>query len=320
MISVVIPTWNGREHLARCLPSLQSQTVKDFQVLVVDNGSKDGTTAFLAEKFPKVKVIALKKNYGFSAAVNKGIAASSGEFIAILNNDTQTEQHWLEQLLQAAKENPGVGAFASKILSLTNPKIIDSAGDAYGRTGMAWNIGRGCPDGPAFDETRWVFGAAGCAAFYRRSFLDEVGWFDEDFFAFYEDVDLAFRGQLLGKKCLYVPSAIVFHQGGGTLKHLSPMHIYYCSRNAPLVLIKNMPGRLLLKNFPRIAWTYTKHFVRHFIQKGHTWGVVRGYGSALVNIPGMISKRASIQHTRRISDKELEGLFQCHPQIPATSR
>ncbi len=309
LISVVIPTWNGKHHLVRCLPSLQSQTLQDFEIIVVDNGSTDGTAVFLQEKFSNVTVIALQKNHGFSAAVNKGIAAASGEFIAVLNNDTQADKHWLEQLLRAATQNPGAHAFASKILSLANPSIIDAASDGYSRSGMAWNVGRGNPDGPQFDEPRWAFGASGCAAFYRRAFLDEVGCFDEDLFAFYEDVDLALRGQLLGRQCLYVPSAVVFHQGGGTLKHLSPMHIYFCSRNAPLVLLKNMPARLLLKNLPVILWTYAKHFVRHLFWKGHTWGVLKGYGSALINFPKTLRKRKAIQKSRRITDTHLQTML-----------
>ena len=306
MISVLIPNWNGKPHLAGCLPSLQAQAFRDFEIIVVDNGSVDGSVAYVQTHFPNTRLIALPENRGFSAAINAGIGQARGEFIALLNNDTGTHPGWLEALSAAAAKNPTVDCFASKILCLTEPSILDSAGDGYSRRGMAWNIGKGLPDSGTWDQPRWVFGASGAAAFYRRRFFDKIGLFDEDLFAFYEDVDLAFRGQLLQKKCLYVPDAIVFHRGGGTVAHHSSNNLFYCSRNAILVLAKNMPARLLLKNSVMIFFTYARHFLRHLARKGHRLSILKGYASALTHLPKALAKRPGIQRGRCLLDRELE--------------
>jgi GT2 family glycosyltransferase len=315
-LSVVLPTWNGLQHLKLCLPSLTSQSFADFEIIVVDNGSGDGTRDYLRRHHPLIKVIGFESNRGFSPAVNAGIRQAQGKYIVLLNNDTQVDPQWLQELVHAAETNEHVDCFASKILRLEDPLLLDSAGDAYDRRGMAWNIGRGHRDGPSFNKPKSVFSVCAAASLYRRRFFEEVGLFDEDFFAFYEDVDLGFRGQLMKRQCLYVPTAIVHHQGGGTFRHLSNAHLYYCTRNAVLVLVKNMPTILFLQNFFRIGLAYTRHFLGHFWRSGQRWGVLSGYVAACLYLPKMFPKRYRNQRRRQITNTELQALLKSQESLP----
>ncbi len=315
MISVVIPNWNGKHHLELCLPTLQRQTMRDFEIIVVDNGSHDGSVAFLREQFPKTRLISLPENRGFSAAVNAGIKAASGDLIALLNNDTEADACWLEELQAAADMHPGISCFASRVLCVPDRGLVDSAGDGYNLCGTAWNFGKGKPDGPFFDQPRAVFGASGAASFYRRAFFDEIGLFDEDFFAYYEDVDLAFRGQLAGKQCRYVPAAKVFHRGGGTMARHSRDNLFYCSRNALWVLAKNFPMPLLLKCAPAIALRYMRHFARYFFRPLLGLSVLHGYAAALAHLPTALRKRPRIQQKRLVPLKNLEDMLRMQENI-----
>lgn len=213
LASVVIPNWNGEVFLSACLGSLAQQTYKHFEVVLVDNASTDDSLALVEKEFPWVKVIPLRENRGFAAALNEGVRRSHGQHIAPLNNDTEVASHWLEELVRALDSHPEVGICASKMLGLPDGEIIDSAGDGYCRYGFAFKIGRGELDRGQYDTFRNVFGASGGAALYRRSVLEDVGLFDEDFFMQCEDVDLSFGAQLRGYSCLYVPKAIAYHVG-----------------------------------------------------------------------------------------------------------
>ncbi len=313
--TIVIPSWNGKHHLTRCLPSLRDQTCRNFEVLVVDNGSCDGTKEFLTQHHHEVCCIALDKNYGFSRAVNEGIRRAHADLIILLNNDTQANPRWLEALLRAARHHPEASIFASKILAVTDRLTLDSAGDGYSRSGMAWNIGRGRPDSPLFGAPRWVFSACAAGALYRKNVFTEVGLLDEDFFAFYEDVDLGFRAQLLNRKCLYVPAAILYHDRGATIRSHEAALVYHCTRNALLTLIKNMPAALLVKNLPRILLAQVRHFGRHIVKKNHWKATLCGYASALKALPRTWAKRRHIQRTRTVSNAQLEDLFKSQEEF-----
>ena len=197
-MSVVVTNWNGRQWLPTCLGALEAQSFQDFEVIVVDNGSTDGSVEYLEECFPWARVIANESNIGFPAAVNQGIRASEGVYLVTLNNDTSADPDWLAALVGPAESDSGVGMCASKMLFSERPQTINSTGICIDRTAIAWDRHGGQPDDPGDRQPAEVFGACAGAALYRRRMLDETGLFDGDFFAYLEDVDLAWRGRRAG--------------------------------------------------------------------------------------------------------------------------
>ena len=250
MISVVILNFNGKRYLEACLTSVLSQTFKDFEVIVVDNGSSDGSAEYLETHFPLVNVVKNKKNLGFAEGTNTGIRQARGEYILTLNNDTQMYNRFLECLEQVMKSDKSVGMCAPKMLFYDGR--INSAGICLSRSGAAWDRGMSEPDTGQYDSQEEVFGPCAGAALYRKEMLDEIGLFDEDFFLYMEDVDLAFRGRLAGWKCIYVPDAKVHHVYGGTTGFGSDLSVYYGNRNLLWYVAKDFPGRLLIKSLPLI--------------------------------------------------------------------
>jgi GT2 family glycosyltransferase len=248
--SLIIVNWNGRDLLEDCLPSLENQTITAEEIIVVDNGSNDDSVEFLKISFPSVKVVALDKNYGFAKANNIGIRLASGPRIALLNNDTVVDSKWLEELNHALDNHPEVGFCASKMLMYRDPNIIDSAGDMLG-IAKAYKRGHGRPNGTEFNEPEYVFGACAGAAIYRSEMLNDIGLFDETFVTNLEDVDLSFRAQLVGYKCMYVPSAVVYHKVGETKRRIGWTD-RLTQRNNKLMWLKNAPGWLLIKYAPQV--------------------------------------------------------------------
>ena len=204
-ISVIIPNFNGQRFLKTCLDSLRKQSYQDFEVIVVDNGSTDGSIKYIAENYPEVRIIPLIKNFGFSRAVNEGIKVSRGKYIALLNNDTEADPEWLKELYYALERNPELGFCASRMINYYHRDILDGAGDCFPRSCRPFKRAIG---NEGYNITKLVFGASAGAALYKKELFETVGYFDEDFFAYFEDVDLSLRAQLLGFKCLYVSTAI----------------------------------------------------------------------------------------------------------------
>ncbi|MCK4467746.1 MAG: glycosyltransferase family 2 protein, partial [Desulfobacterales bacterium] len=266
IVSVIIVNWNGRKFLSECLESLRQQAYRHFSIIFVDNGSNDGSIDFVIRNYPEVKTIALPRNVGFSVANNIAIKTVKTEYVALLNNDAVADPLWLKTLVEALEEHSEAGFAASKMLFYDNPEIIDRAGDAYTRAGTGLLRGRGM-NADSYNGRGWVFGACAGAALYRTRMLRDVGLFDEDFFLVYEDVDLSFRAQLRGYKCLYVPEAIVYHKGSGSIIYDSPTSVYYGHRNLEWVYIKNMPAGLILRTiFPHIIYDMAAFFF--FIARG----------------------------------------------------
>jgi len=256
--SLIIVNWNGRDLLEDCLPSLENQTITAEEIIVVDNGSNDDSVEFLKISFPSVKVVTLDKNYGFAKANNIGIRLASGSRIALLNNDTVVDSQWLEELNHALDNHPEVGFCASKMLMYRDPNIIDSAGDMLG-IAKAYKRGHGRPNGTEFNEPGYVFGACAGAAIYRSEMLNDIGLFDETFVTNLEDVDLSFRAQLVGYKCMYVPSAVVYHKVGETKRRIGWTD-RLTQRNNKLMWLKNAPGWLLIKYAPQVLSEETTKF------------------------------------------------------------
>jgi GT2 family glycosyltransferase len=288
-VSVIIVNWNGRQFLEPCLHSVEAQTFRDFEVIVVDNNSTDGSAELLERDFGWVRLIRNTDNKGFAAANNQGIAASAAPFVATLNNDTRPEPGWLSALVEAMKSDPGVGACASKMLFADRPGIINSAGIAMDRAGIAWDRLGGSRDRPDDTAPQEVFGACAGAALYRRTMLEQIGLFDADFFAYLEDVDLAWRAQAAGWRALYVPSARVTHHHSGTSIEGSPFKSRLLGRNKVWLLAKNYPWPQWVWYGP-IVLAYDLGSVMVALLQGDLNSAV-GRWWGLLELPSMLRKR-----------------------------
>jgi len=308
-VSVVIPNWNGA-HLLRdvCLPSLARQTYRDFSVVVVDNGSSDGSAQYVATAWPSVELVRLKRNHGFAGAVNRGIEASRSEFVALLNSDIELEPSWLEHAVAALDQQRSAGSVTGKILQFKDRALIASAGDTITWDAICDGRGRGQSDVGQFDAGEPVFSGTGAASLYRRSAFDVVGLFDEDFFAYLEDVDWGFRAQLAGFSCWYTPNARSYHMGRATTKRLSGALVFLLIRNTLWLAIKNFPAPVLLRNFPRILLVPGLRSYRN-LREGVIWPVAHAWLSAAAGLPKMLRRRRSIQSRRRVTIAELQRVI-----------
>jgi GT2 family glycosyltransferase len=324
-ISVIIANLNGEEYLPDCLRSLSAQTFTDFEVIVVDNGSTDGSLEILRRDFPWVRVLPLGENTGFAAGNNRGFLAAEGRYVATLNNDTIADSRWLEALHEAAEADSGTGMVASKILLGPEGSEIDSTGMLIYPDGMSRQRGRGEPDKGQFDTMEEVLFPSACAALYRCEMLEAAGFFDEDFFAYCEDADLGLRARLAGWKAVYAPRAVVRHLYSGTGGKYSAFKARLVERNHIWVLLKNMPARYILISPFYTAWRYMVQLYGLFSGKGSVARfaedsgmarllpvVIKAYGEALMRLPLMLRKRRNIWKQRRISPGEFADLLKRH--------
>jgi GT2 family glycosyltransferase len=308
-VTVVIPNWNGERFLDTCLSSLRRQIFRDFETILVDNGSTDGSLALVQRDFPDVRVVPLKENRGFSAAANAGIKASEASYVALLNNDTEQDPRWLAALVRHADEHPGAGFFASKLVNYHDRSMLDGAGDALRLSGLPYRLGHGERDRGQFEEPGYVFSACAAAALYRRAMLEDVGLFDEDFVSYCEDGDLGFRAQLAGYRCLYVPEAVVYHMGSAsTGGKRSATATRLGTRNSLSLLVKNLP----LPAAPHIAPFFLLEQLARLLTAaaaGALGAHVRGLAGAWRHLPLMLDKRRVIQGKKRVSDREIRNLL-----------
>jgi GT2 family glycosyltransferase len=300
-VSIIIVNWNGREHLEMCLPTVLSQTYQGFAVIVVDNGSTDGSTELLRSRFPSVGLIQNPRNLGFAAANNQAIQASDSPFIATLNNDTRAEPDWLKMLVSAMESHPRVGMCASKMLFADQPGVINSAGICLDRAAIAWDRLGGQPDNPAESETIPIFGPSAGAALYRRAMLDQIGLFDEKFFAYLEDVDLAWRAQRAGWKALYVPQARVYHLHSATGREGSPFKRRQLGRNKVWLIAKNYPTPALYRYFLAILF-FDLLAVGYSLLIQRDINAIRGRLEGLAGLSKMRRKRRMVQSQRAHTD------------------
>ncbi len=320
-VTVVVPNWNTRQYLGPCLESLRRQTFRDFETVLVDSASTDGSVGFVGQNFPEVRIVALPENRGFSGAVNAGIEASDSEFIALLNNDTEQDAGWLEALVRAAERRPEAGLFASKLVDFGDRSRLDGAGDAIRRSGLPYRLGHGEVDRGQFGREEFVFGACAAAALYRRGVFDEVGLFDEDFFAYCEDGDVSFRAQLAGFRCLYVPGAVVYHVGSvSTGGKRSATATRLGTRNGLLLLVKNLPGSFVLNYLPSIMLGQLSRLLVVSLSPGGPEAHLKGLAEAWSLLPRMLKKRKVIQGAKRVSDAYLRELLGRSSQRAAESR
>ena len=309
LVSVVIPNWNGAHHLATCLDSLRRQTYSPLEVIVVDNGSTDESLDLLARKYPETRLLALGENRGFAGACNAGMKAAKGEFIVLLNNDTEADIRWLTEVVAAFRRHPDAGLVASKMRLYAQRSTFHTAGDFYRINGIPGNRGVWQPDAGQYDREEEVFSANGGSAAYRRVMLDQIGPLDEDFFYSCEDVDLAWRAQLAGWRCIYAPRALIYHKlsatGGGATAS------FFDGRNFIYLLAKDYPGDLLRANWVailRAQWRITAEALRAW--RGHAARArLRGQMAGLIGIPGMLRKRRAVQRMRSVDRSYLERIL-----------
>jgi GT2 family glycosyltransferase len=303
-VSVVIVSWNGRRYLDACLRATEGQVGVRAEIILVDNGSTDGTAEFVRSTFPQVRVVRLDQNRGFAGGNNAGAHEARGEFLALLNNDTVPEPGWLVALLGAIDQRAGIALVTSRIVYMHDPGVVDSAGDGLLRAGAAFKWHHGERVDTA-ESPREVFGVCGAACLMPKAVFEELGGFDEEFFASHEDVDMSYRARLLGYRCWYVPGAVVRHHGSATLGTMSASAIFHGQRNVEWMYLKNTPLGLLIRTFPAHA-LYNAAAAVHFARRGRLGTFLRAKGAAMAGLPRVVGQRARIQRTRRVEGDAIE--------------
>ncbi len=294
-ISVVIPTYNGASYLQTCLESLNRQTLAPDEILIVDNASTDGSADVVRTLAPAALVLRQRENTGFAAAANAGIEAAAGEWIAVLNNDIELADNWLEECAAAARRHPAVAFVACRILDFADRSRVYSAGDCFLRAGFGYRRGQQLQDREEFTREREIFAACACAALYRKSLLAEVGGFDRRFFAYLEDVDLGLRLRAAGHFGIYTGAAVVHHHGGATSGgEFSSLAVRLRTRNSILLLCKSLPAGILARCLPMIAAGQLAWFAR-VLRRGKLGSYAAGLAAAIPQLPAMLRERRRIR-------------------------
>lgn len=308
-VYLVVLNWNGKDIVEACLDSLQNQSFK-AEIVVVDNGSIDGSDKTIESKYPSVHLIKKDKNYGFAGGVNIGISYSLGQgadAVALFNNDAVADKNWLEELVNALQGNPEVGIVTSKLMR-SDKKHLDSTGDFYSIRGIPFPRGRNTIDDGQFEKEELVFGASGGASLYRAALLKDIGLFDERFFAYYEDVDMSFRTQLAGWKVLYAPSAVAYHEVSATSSRLGNFAHFHSNKNFYFLYIKNMPTKLFFKYLPSFLYQAARSAASSFVHFK-----VFSYSKALffvvIYMPGVLVSRYKIQKSRKATVSYIDSLL-----------
>lgn len=306
-IGVVVPNLNGARFLPTCLDALRRQTRQPSEIVVVDDGSTDDSRSLLAASYPEIRMVTHATPLGVARGFNDGIRATGSEIVVLLNNDTEAEPDWLEELVRPLERDADVGMTASKLLLFDRRNVLHSAGDFFGRDGMPGSRGVWQEDRGQFDRDLEPFGACGGAAAYRRSLFDQIGLFDEALRSYCEDVDLNFRARLVGRRCRFVPSARVYHRlsatGGGSTAS------YYVGRNVLWVLAQDLPTALLGKYWPKILarqLSICQEALRHWREPAAR-ARLRGQIDGLRGIARPLARRSQTQRQRRISIPALDA-------------
>jgi GT2 family glycosyltransferase len=302
LVSIIIIFWNGEKYLPECLGRLSFQTFRDFEIIIINNGSDRAMLDDLQDTGLRIRH--LKENLGFTVANNIGARLASGEWIVLLNADAYPEPSWLENLLKAAEQNPQYNFFSSRQIQYNDPHLLDGAGDEYHVSGLAWRRFYNQLENQYGLEQDEVFGACACAAMYRREDFLKAGGFDEDFFSYFEDVDLSFRLRLAGGRCLYVPEAAVYHVGSASTGKLSDFVVYHGHRNLVWTFVKDMPGILFWVCLP-LHFAMNIYFLISFTLRGKGDSILNAKWDALLGIPRMLKKRRKIQLARRASFRDI---------------
>ena len=325
-VSVVVVNLNRRDLLGRCLESLWKQAFTDFEVVVVDNGSSDGSLEFLRSlNEPRLQIVSLPINHGFAGGCNAGIRPARGRYIATLNNDAEAQPHWLRELVQGIESDAAVGMCASKILFHGDRTRIDKVGHLMYPDGLNHGRGSGESDHGQFERREEVLFPDAAAALYKREMLDVIGLFDELFFAYGDDADLGLRGRLAGWNCLYIPTAIVYHVHSATAGEFSPLKAFLIERNRIWVALKTFPLSLLIVSpfftFMRFAYhAYgslfmvgsSGRFAAQCSRSELALMILKAYWSGLKFVPEMWRSRRKIRRFARLSNRDFADLLRKH--------
>lgn len=323
LFSVIVLNWNGRHLLEECVDSVLSQTFRDYETMVVDNGSTDGSAEFVRGKYgDRVRVVPLPSNRGYVGAYNAAVPQSKGTFAILLNNDTRVEPGWLQAHADACARHPEAGMFTPKILEYDRRDVIDNTGHVIYRDGLARGRSRLEKDDGRFDAEEEVFYPSGCAGVYRREMLDRIGLFDETFFAFGEDTDIGLRGRVAGYPCYYVPLARLYHKYSATWGKYSPGKVFFVERNRLWILVKYFPLREIVLSPAYTAWRYFVHLrgilgkrgaSYRFTERYPAWRllltVLRAELAALGGLPHILAERRRLRGVRTVSGSEFRRLL-----------
>jgi GT2 family glycosyltransferase len=323
LFSVIIPNWNGKHFLAECIDSLREQTFRDFETILVDNGSTDGSAEFADKRYGDfIRIIRNEKNIGFTGGNNVGIRAARGEYVVLLNNDTWAEPTWLEELNQVTRMDPPIGMWASRVRSYYKRDQIEAVGELVYWDGLSRSRGQFEQERGQYERIEEIFFPPGCGGMYRKAVFEEIGLFDEDFFAYADDAEIGIRARLAGWKCLYVPAAIVYHKNSGTAGQYSPLKAFYVERNRFWITIKYFPLPLLLLSpsftvyrFGFQAYGALTHqgaagkFTRMYSAPKLMMILFKAYASGLFGLPRMWRKRRQLKALRKVSYGEIFRWF-----------
>lgn len=330
--AVIIANWNGKKHLKDCFDSLEKQSYRNFKIIFVDNGSEDGSADFVRENYSETEIIRLEKNTGFAKGYNIGIKKALEDkkikYVIVLNNDTKLHEKFIENMIDCSRRYPEAASIQPKVLNFFDREKIDCAGILLSVDGVATNRGYGEKDGKRYSEETEIFGATGAASLFSRRALEktklsEGEYFDNSHFAFYEDVDLAWRLRLAGFRSFYCPKAVVYHVHSATAGQISGFKAYYLNRNRFFTLIKNYPlcrlAAILLFLTPV---RYIFLLFRVIMKKGRKGvefsgqskimvakEILRAWGSVVANTPNLLKKRRAIQKNKKVSCGETRRWF-----------
>ncbi len=325
--AVIIVNWNGKKYLKDCLDSLRAQTYKNFKVVFVDNGSDDGSVAYVREKYPEADIKEISRNVGFAAGSNLGIRQALKQeeigLIVVLNNDTKLDENYLAEIIACAKKHPDAGSIQPKVVNFFERDLIDCAGIYITRDGTAHNRGYG-KSAKKYSEEKEIFGANGTASLFTRQALEKTElksgeYFDKDYFAFYEDVDLAWRIRRMRLKSYYCPRALVFHVHSGTAGKASLLKAYYLHRNYFFTVIKNYPAGAMVRTVGKRFLSYVRLVLNVFekekreteFTKGYGKGkvalvILKAWGSVIAGMPGILAKRRIIQKNGKAGGEQIK--------------
>lgn len=303
-VSIIVVNFNGRHHLEQCLPALEQQSRLADEVIVVDNGSIDGSVDYLKSCHPDVTVVELPENRGFTGGNIAGYQAASGDYIVLLNNDTKPLPDWLQNLSDCAESLPDVGIVASHMTDWDGT-YTDTAGDGCSVTGRGYKLRQGRATSEGLDAG-YVFSACAGAALYKRRMLEDVGFFEPCFFMNAEDTDLAFRAQLAGWKAYLCPSAVVRHRVGASQRIYSRDHVFYSTRNHVWLFVRCMPFRLMAKYSVVCLFQGLLYLAFHARQR-RLGAYLSGLAAAWSGLPGVLQQRRLIRRRRLASVRELEA-------------
>lgn len=285
-VSVVIPNFNGIAFLDSVLASLEGQTLSNFEVILVDNGSTDGSCSFVTANYPWVYMIELSENFGFCGAVNAGIRAAKAPYVLLLNNDTEVKEDFVEEMLAAIRRHKNAFSCGARMVQYHDRDRLDDVGNYYCALGWSFARGRG-KDIHAYETEDKIFSACAGAAIYRKKIIEKIGYFDEEHFAYLEDTDIGYRARIYGYENWYAPKAIVYHVGSGTSgSRYNQFKTRYSSRNNIYLIYKNMPLLQIILNLPFLAVGFLIKFLFFAVKgmgKEYAAGIKNGFSISMKN-------------------------------------